>query len=64
MLSNQQLKEFQQQLQQTKQELEERLNDSGNHDLRRSLEDSTGELSSYDNHPGDEGTELYERERI
>ena len=51
MLSNQQLKEFQQQLQQTKQELEERLNDSGNHDLRRSLEDSTGELSSNDNHP-------------
>jgi YteA family regulatory protein len=63
MLSNQQLKEFQQQLQQTKQELEERLSDSGNHDLRRSMEDSTGELSSYDNHPGDEGTELYEREK-
>lgn len=63
MLSNQQLKEFQQQLQQSKQELEERLNDSGNYDLRRSLEDSTGELSSYDNHPGDEGTELYEREK-
>lgn len=24
---------------------------------------STGDLSSYDNHPGDEGTELYEREK-
>jgi len=25
--------------------------------------ESVGELSSYDNHPGDEGTELYEREK-
>lgn len=25
---------------------------------------STGDLSAYDNHPGDEGTELYEREKI
>ncbi|MCK1994259.1 yteA family sporulation protein [Peribacillus muralis] len=63
MLSNQQLKGFQQQLQQTKQQLKERLHDSGDFDLRRSMEDSTGELSSYDNHPGDQGTELYEREK-
>ncbi|AOH56911.1 hypothetical protein ABE28_021410 [Peribacillus muralis] len=63
MLSNQQLKGFQQQLQQTKQELKERLHDSGDFDLRRSMHDSTGELSSYDNHPGDQGTELYEREK-
>lgn len=28
-----------------------------------SLKDSTGELSSYDNHPGDAGTETFERSR-
>lgn len=43
--------------------MKERLNDQGDHDLRRSMEDSTGELSNYDNHPGDQGTELYEREK-
>ncbi|KRF67117.1 hypothetical protein ASG99_17245 [Bacillus sp. Soil768D1] len=63
MLSNQQIKGFQQQLQHTKQELEKQLNDSGDFGLRRSQDDSTGELSSYDNHPGDQGTELYEREK-
>src|SRR5699024_9392544 len=29
--------------------------------LEASYIDSVGELSSYDNHPGDMGTELYER---
>ncbi len=29
----------------------------------RSLKDSTGELSSYDNHPADQGTNTYEREK-
>jgi YteA family regulatory protein len=32
-------------------------------DERVSFKDSTGELSSYDNHPGDQGTELFEREK-
>ena len=32
-------------------------------DERVSFKDSTGELSTYDNHPGDQGTELYEREK-
>lgn len=27
------------------------------------VQESTGELSNYDNHPGDTGTELYEREK-
>ncbi|BBP91783.1 hypothetical protein BsIDN1_54010 [Bacillus safensis] len=26
--------------------------------------DSIGELSAYDNHPGDQGTELFERGKI
>src|SRR6188472_1867983 len=29
----------------------------------QALSDSTGELSHYDNHPADSGTELYEREK-
>ena len=32
-------------------------------DERVSFKDSTGELSSYDNHPGDQGTELFDREK-
>lgn len=29
----------------------------------RSLEEQVGEITTYDQHPGDMGTELYERER-
>ncbi len=32
--------------------------------IRASVHDSVGELSNYDNHPADSGTELYEREKI
>ena len=63
MLSNQQLNSFKQQLQQKKQRLEEQVLDSGDLGLLRSIKDSTGELSSYDNHPADQGTELFEREK-
>ncbi|EPZ37676.1 MULTISPECIES: yteA family sporulation protein [Anoxybacillus] len=31
--------------------------------IRASVHDSVGELSNYDNHPADSGTELYEREK-
>ena len=30
---------------------------------QQTLEEQVGELSSHDQHPGDMGTELYERER-
>jgi len=64
MLSHQQLQQFQQILQDRKSDLEERYDNNDHLDLHRShLHDSVGELSSYDNHPGDEGTELYEREK-
>lgn len=64
MPSKEQLNQLKQQLQQSKRELEESLGDNGNFGLLRSFaHDSTGELSSIDNHPGDEGTELYEREK-
>jgi YteA family regulatory protein len=32
-------------------------------DIKESAQDSVGELSTYDNHPGDMGTELFEREK-
>lgn len=38
----------------------EALEESG---LEYSLTDSIGDLSSYDNHPSDHGTEMYEREK-
>lgn len=63
MLSNQQVQDFQQKLEQQKKELKEHFGDENDFGLRRSLVDSTGELSSYDNHPADEGTELFEREK-
>ena len=56
MLTNEQLSELKKELLSQKQQLTERLeHDKGNQDV--------GELSSYDNHPADAGTELYIRER-
>lgn len=48
-------------------DLEERLQignkEDGNGMVATSLKESIGELSSYDNHPGDLGTEVFERSR-
>ncbi|WP_372663080.1 TraR/DksA C4-type zinc finger protein [Cohnella sp.] len=44
-------------------DLTSRVNDNGHFGLSASFRDSTGELSSYDNHPGDAGTETYERSK-
>jgi len=64
MISSQQLAEFRSQLLKEKKELETEfhVNDSFGFDWQHPHE-SVGELSSYDNHPADEGTELYEREK-
>ena len=32
-------------------------------DIKESAQEAAGELSMYDNHPGDMGTELFEREK-
>ncbi|MDQ0256074.1 YteA family regulatory protein [Evansella vedderi] len=63
MLTNDQKNKLKNQLIQTKEELESRLN--GQHyGLNFELaKESVSELSNYDNHPGDLGTELYEREK-
>ncbi|MGY3716713.1 TraR/DksA C4-type zinc finger protein [Sutcliffiella cohnii] len=48
----------------TKKEIEERFNENDHYQLERENPyNSVGELSAYDNHPGDLGTELYEREK-
>jgi YteA family regulatory protein len=64
MLSTQQLAELRLQLLQEKSDLEGRLEQNDHLGLERGhFHESMGELSSYDNHPADEGTELYEREK-
>jgi YteA family regulatory protein len=64
MLTNGQLSAFKAELLKNKNDLEDHLAGNDHFDLRSGhFHESMGELSSYDNHPGDEGTELYEREK-
>ncbi|MDT0159093.1 MULTISPECIES: TraR/DksA C4-type zinc finger protein [Bacillus] len=64
MLTKDEIAAFRSQLLHEKKDLEERFQSNDNFDLTRDHpHESVGELSSYDNHPGDEGTELYEREK-
>ncbi|RBW67354.1 TraR/DksA C4-type zinc finger protein [Bacillus taeanensis] len=57
--------ELKQQLLERKHYLEERLQETDEYGLNRPFADdlASGELSQYDNHPADSGTELYEREK-
>ena len=62
MISNEQKGAIKHQLQLSKKEVDHLVQD--HFDLLRSHDhDATGELSSYDNHPADDATELYEREK-
>ncbi|UOR13346.1 TraR/DksA C4-type zinc finger protein [Halobacillus amylolyticus] len=56
---------FKKQLEERKQEIEQRLIDNNHFGLEQGLASSrsSGELSQYDNHPADSGTDLYEREK-
>jgi YteA family regulatory protein len=64
MLTTEQLAGFRLQLLKEKEEIEERLEQNDHYGLERGhFHESMGELSSYDNHPADEGSELYEREK-
>lgn len=58
-LSDSQLRSLEHALLEEQRELEQHFDNSG----EDSLSDSTGELSTYDNHPADVGTELFERSR-
>lgn len=48
-------------LQQRQAELNKLLKNSGHFGMTESLSESTGELSAYDNHPADVGSEVFER---
>ncbi|WLR47777.1 TraR/DksA C4-type zinc finger protein [Halobacillus litoralis] len=56
---------YKKQLEERKREIEQRLMDNDQYGLKRGFASdmASGELSQYDNHPADSGTELYEREK-
>lgn len=64
MLTDQQLSQLKSVLKQRYRELRKRIEASahfGNEDAL--IKESASELSNYDNHPGDQGTELFERQK-
>ncbi|MBO0999977.1 TraR/DksA C4-type zinc finger protein [Bacillus sp. SD075] len=63
MATKQQTQKFKNELLQEKNELSNRIQNDEQSVLDKSQTESVGELSSYDNHPGDLGTELFEIER-
>ncbi|AQS55534.1 TraR/DksA C4-type zinc finger protein [Novibacillus thermophilus] len=60
-MKREQLEQLREELLRERQELEARLQESEHGGLAVSMNDAIGELSGYDNHPADVGTELYER---
>ena len=64
MLSSHQLASLKEQLEELKEELKGTLNQTAMDENERGLKDAVDELSSYDNHPADLGTELFEREKL
>jgi YteA family regulatory protein len=64
MLTTEKLAELRLELLKEKQDLEENLDQNDHFGFERGFyHESMGELSSYDNHPADEGTDLFEREK-
>ncbi|HZG74137.1 MAG TPA: TraR/DksA C4-type zinc finger protein [Chondromyces sp.] len=63
-MNTEQLASLRLELLKAKSELDERLEENRHFDLEMGhYHESMGELSSYDNHPADEGTDLFEREK-
>lgn len=60
-LTEEQKQQIQQLLKHELEELNKQVTENSHYGLGGSLGDSTGELSSYDNHPADIGTEVFER---
>ncbi|MFS0727627.1 TraR/DksA C4-type zinc finger protein [Paenibacillus sp. 1P07SE] len=60
-LSQEQLSALMADLSQEQQRLQKQLDENNEYGLASSLRDATGELSTFDNHPGDLGTEMFER---
>lgn len=63
-LSKQEISHLKQNLQQQQADIQSHFDQNDHFGLTRSdAHDAVGELSSYDNHPGDTATETYEREK-
>ena len=62
-LTEERLEALRRRLLEEKSEIERRTAANRHYGLNASLRDSTGDLSTNDNHPGDEGTELFERSK-
>lgn len=62
MITNEQLNQCKSALQERQSELIEHVQDHFGTSLEL-IKESTGELSNYDNHPADHGTEMFEREK-
>lgn len=56
-----QLQQLRSRLEADKQEIQHRIDSNDHHGLESSLRENTGELSPIDNHPGDLGSEMFER---
>lgn len=64
LLTASQQEQFKHILEKQQQQLLSHLDENDHYDLEAEVNHETvGELSNYDNHPGDTGTELYEREK-
>ncbi|AWB45348.1 molecular chaperone DnaK [Paenibacillus sp. CAA11] len=62
-LSQHDLHELKTKLLEQKKDFENRLCDNGHFGIQASLRDTTGELSTNDNHPADVGSEMFERSK-
>ncbi len=62
-LDQERIQTLRRRLLQERSELEERVHANKHFGLALSFRDSTGDLSLNDNHPGDAGTEMYERSK-
>ena len=63
-LTKEQLTKLENELKAGKEQIISRFKENGHFGIDATHPfNSTGDLSAYDNHPGDEGTELYEREK-
>lgn len=63
MLSSKQINEFKAKLTEEKNNIEQQIAHNNHFGLRENFHDYVGEISTYDNHPADSATELYEREK-
>ncbi|MGG3799991.1 yteA family sporulation protein [Metabacillus fastidiosus] len=64
LLNAQQIETFRSELLEMKKNIEQRWEQNEYFGIGRAfIQESSGELSNYDNHPGDTATELYEREK-